>query len=114
MPLLEEAWEARNWDIVLAILRRGPDFLGADQLAALRGYCWQEMCHPEVAALFFDFALRQRPDEPLDFLAALEPLVALGKLDDVKERVQSSKAITGTWFQRCIVAPPAVPPAAVA
>jgi hypothetical protein len=101
-PDLETAWQGREWDRMLALLRRGPDFLRNDQLAYLRGRCWLAFGHPEIATLFFEKALRLRPEEPMYRLAALEPLEALGQVEAVRQRIQAdaTHAATGVrqWF----------------
>src|SRR5437660_4175123 len=60
-PRLRAAWERQGWDEVLALLRTGPEYLRQDQIAYLRGRCWTELGHPEIALLFYDYAARTNP-----------------------------------------------------
>jgi hypothetical protein len=88
-PRLHAAWAKRDWDEVLALLRTGPDFLTPDRLAYLRGRCWAELGHPDVALLFFDHASRLSPGN-LNYRAlALEPLLQLGQLDEARQRAHA-------------------------
>jgi hypothetical protein len=88
-PRLRAAWERRDWDEVLTLLRTGPDFLDPAQLAYLRGRCWAELGHHDVALLFYDFAARLKPNNVSYQVLALEELVQLGQLDQALRRASA-------------------------
>jgi hypothetical protein len=99
---LEAAWQARDWDRVLELLRRGPDFLTVDQLAYLRGRCWLALGHPEVATRFFEFALRLQPTNAEYRLASVEALLTLGQADVARDHLHAGAAQADSsvrqWF----------------
>jgi tetratricopeptide (TPR) repeat protein len=99
-PRLRTAWQRRDWDEVLALLRTDPDFLDRAQLAYLRGRCWAEFGHHDVALLFFDYAARLKPENVSYQMLALEELLQLGQLDQAHNRVRAfSAAEDGQFLQ---------------
>jgi hypothetical protein len=64
-PELELAYRAEDWDKVLSLLRRGPDFLTRDQLAASRAFLYRSLGHSEAADLFGEYAQRLTPHQPV-------------------------------------------------
>lgn len=78
----QAAWNAKDWDELLALLRIGLPFLDQAQVAYLRGRCWAELRHPEVALLFFDHAARRNPQFVNYRVLAIESLMQLGRLPD--------------------------------
>jgi hypothetical protein len=85
-PRLKTAWEKGDWDGVLALLRLGPNFLSQDQVAYLRGRCWAEMGHPEVAVQFFDHAVMLNPQNAGYQFPVLAALLQLGQIQDASRR----------------------------
>jgi hypothetical protein len=88
-PRLQAAWDRQDWDEVLAWLRTGPDFLNQDLIAYLRGRCWQEMGHHDVALLFFEYAAKRDPQNVNYQMMVIEELVQLGHLQDILQRANA-------------------------
>jgi hypothetical protein len=59
---LRRAWEARDWEGGLDLLRRHPGLLPPYEAAFLRGWCWNELGDPATADLFFHRAAELAPD----------------------------------------------------
>ena len=85
-PRFKAAWGRQDWDEVLKLLRIGPDFLGQDVNAYLRGRCWQELGQPDVAFLFFDHAGKLNPQRVGYHVLALEELTKYGNPDEIVQR----------------------------
>ena len=61
---LNEAIEAKQrgeWDQALKLLRQARENLPPDLLSYLRGSCWQEAGHPDVATVFYEHASESAP-----------------------------------------------------
>jgi hypothetical protein len=62
---LREALSGRTPKVVLELLRKKESYLLPDQVAALRGVCWDRLGCQEAAATFFEEAVRLAPEHPL-------------------------------------------------
>ena len=63
---LNQAYEARErgeWDRALEVLRRWGKYVPPALLAYLRGTIWRAMGNPQVAAVFFEYAVEIQPYE---------------------------------------------------
>jgi hypothetical protein len=53
---IRAARQSGDYETILAILRDRPECVSADRAAFLRGWCYERLGEPEVAALFFEHA----------------------------------------------------------
>jgi hypothetical protein len=67
------AFESREWDRALALLRRPPDDVPADHLAFFQADCWEHMGCPEVALRFMRSATRLDPAHAVSVLTLWFP-----------------------------------------
>jgi hypothetical protein len=60
-PRWQTASETGDLETQLELLRNGPDFLTANEVAFLRGKVYLDAGHPEAALLFFAYAAQVNP-----------------------------------------------------
>ncbi|MFN0054450.1 MAG: hypothetical protein ACKV0T_19920 [Planctomycetales bacterium] len=82
---LQSAWDVRDWDRVLELLRAPPGFLTRDQIAFLRGYCWREIGDPETALLFFQKAEQICPENGHYGVTVVDALVGLQRVKEAHD-----------------------------
>jgi tetratricopeptide (TPR) repeat protein len=84
-PRLQDAEARRDWDTMLTLLRNGPVFLSRDQLASIRGQCYDKLGHPDVALLFVEFAFKFAPQNVVYLVWVVDLLKLLNRTDEIVE-----------------------------
>ncbi|MDQ2730402.1 MAG: hypothetical protein M3Y56_01980, partial [Armatimonadota bacterium] len=56
---IKAAWENKDWDGMLRLLRKGPGLLSKDQVASLRAEAYGALGHLDTSILFSKYATRQ-------------------------------------------------------
>lgn len=56
---IRAAWENKDWDGMLRLLRKGPGLLSKDQVASLRAEAYGALGHLDTSVLFSNYAIRQ-------------------------------------------------------
>jgi tetratricopeptide (TPR) repeat protein len=85
-PALKEANDRRDWQEVLALLRKGPQFLSPDQIAVIRAEAYKELGHLDTALMFIDYAAKFEPHTVLYNWKATEVLLKLGRFHEARVR----------------------------
>jgi tetratricopeptide (TPR) repeat protein len=83
MQRVREAYELRDWDGLLAALRKTQDVWPAAVVSYMRARSWQELGRYAPAYWFFDHAHRLDPTDFHYQLLALDALLRRGDLDQV-------------------------------
>ena len=76
---LQDAWKKQEWETLLKLLRKGPDYLSREGLASLRAHAYQSLGHLEVALTFKEYASRLNPQEIGHKAGVLALLFALNR-----------------------------------
>jgi hypothetical protein len=87
---LKRAWQERDWQTALELLRSHPCSLPPGETAFLRGLCWDELGDPDTAALFFERAARLDPRAAVYPVAVMEARVRAG---DTEGALRYARAI---------------------
>lgn len=82
------AWQQKQWDQLLELLRRKDRIPPPGGVAYLRGRAWQEMGEPGIALLFFDLASRLEPNNATTRAYSLDCLKDLKDLKNLLERCE--------------------------
>ena len=82
-PAFEAAWVVEDWDMILDLLRTGPDYMSAGIRAQERGVAYQNLGLSDIALLFFKYAAEQEPQNIFNRLLMLTPLRRLGRFDEL-------------------------------
>ena len=80
------AYEQKDWEAVLALLRKGPSFLSQDRIAYLRAVAYKELGHPDTALLFLEYARQLDPKNARYNWRTQELLLRLGRFDEALAR----------------------------
>lgn len=83
---LKEAKDRRDWQQVLALLRKGPVYLSPDEIAFIRAEAYKELGHLDTALMFIDYAAMSKPQNVIYDWKATEILLRLGRFDEVRLR----------------------------
>ena len=82
-PAFEAARVVEDWDMILDLLRTGPDYMSAGIRAQARGVAYQNLGLSDIALLFFKHAAEQEPRNIFNRLLMLTPLRRLGRFDEL-------------------------------
>lgn len=86
---LKAARDRGDWETVLALLRKGPTFIAADQIAFLRARAYEALGHLEASRLFMEHAAELNPCESLYKSQLIEQLSRLERHDEAVGRADS-------------------------
>ncbi|HKI35140.1 MAG TPA: hypothetical protein VKA46_25005 [Gemmataceae bacterium] len=87
---IQRAWEARDWEGVLDLLRRSPGVWPPHSEAFLRGWSWNQLGDPDTADLFFQRAAELAPHDTKPSVAVV---VAQSRAGHVEEADRYAQAI---------------------
>lgn len=88
---LQAAWERREWERALELLRKGPLFLTRAQAAYLRFRVYASLGHLDTARLFLEYATRLDPDN-VGYWGMLSDPEARGQLHESSPPAGSAAA----------------------
>jgi tetratricopeptide (TPR) repeat protein len=86
---VRDAFQARRYEEVLALLRANPEGLSPEMIAYVRGRCWSALRDYEAAAWFFDYAGKLRPSNPSFAALALDAVWKAGRQSDAVEQART-------------------------
>lgn len=86
---LRRAWVRREWETLLALLRRGPEFHSPDAIAFFRFAAYDALGHPDTALLFLRHAAQFNPGQARYGEMLLNQLTRLGRLDEAAAHAQT-------------------------
>lgn len=79
---LRQARSNHDSEGILSLLRKGPKFIRAAGVAALRAEAYQQLGHLDSALLFAQYAALLQPDEPLFQVMILNLLILLNRYEE--------------------------------
>lgn len=85
---LTSAWEARDWDQVLGLLRRPAPFLDASQIAMMRGLCWRQLDDLETVLAFYRRACELDPANDEYSTLLIFTLLELNQFGEARGRAE--------------------------
>lgn len=81
-PAIYTALEQNDSETLLALLRKGPDFLPSHQIAYLRSIAYERLGHLDTALLFMQYVSEMQPQRALDKGRVLDLLNNLGRTEE--------------------------------
>jgi len=82
---LQVAWESKDYDHVLALLRRPMPFMDADEIAFRRGWIWYELRDLQSAVLFFRLSYDLNPNIEQTAIFLIHTLLQIGSQDEARQ-----------------------------
>lgn len=89
---VDRAWKAKDYHLVLALLRKRHDWLAEDALAYLRGLVWGALGYEEAGLAFMSHAADMAPQNGSYTYLALVSAMELEHVDEALKRVASIEA----------------------
>ena len=79
---LQDSWQNKEWERLLALLRKGPEFLPQEAIAYLRFIAYKRLGHPDSALLFLRHAAQLDPQRASYKEMLLNQLTQMGRFDE--------------------------------
>jgi tetratricopeptide (TPR) repeat protein len=92
--LLAAAWQQTDWNRILELLRKNPQFLSHDKVAYLRARAYEGLGHTIPSLRFMRHAMKLKPDGEYQ-LFVLQKLVSLGRFEEARTEAEKNMQQVG-------------------
>lgn len=86
---IQDAWKKQEWENLLKLLRKGPNYLSREGLASLRATAYQGLGHLDTALAFEEYAARLNPQDADRKILILDLLYRLNLREEAMVQARS-------------------------